>query len=173
MVAAGLLVFLFGFFQLWPPLRLVIFGVRVRAEAIRAVKEKPGLPALMFTDDVQVRAQWEPHDRSYVFWNEFRFHTREGRLIETRAGGGSQVKPLYPLFDADGLPTTDWVCYDPDRPERTTFPLIISVWLAPCVLALAGLGCAIIGGVLLYWAGRPIKLPHLAATGGPGSAPKI
>jgi hypothetical protein len=111
-------------------------------------------------------ANWEPHDRSYVFWNEFRFRSPDGRIIEIRAGGGSHVKPLYSLSDADGLPTTDWVLYDPDRPELAVFPLIISVWLAPCSLVFIGLSCAIIGAVLLYWARKPIQLPHVAATGG-------
>ncbi|MBW8777538.1 MAG: hypothetical protein JF596_21875, partial [Stenotrophomonas sp.] len=103
--------------------------------------------------------------RSYTFWNEFNFRTREGHTVEVRASVGSQVKPLYPLTDDDGLPTTDWVCYDPADPEHALFPLIISVWLAPCALILAGLTCAIIGAVLLFWADKPIELPNVGGSG--------
>lgn len=166
MVALGVLIFLLGLSQLWTPLGLVIFGARAQAEAIRVVKEKPGQPPLILMDDVQLAAQAEPHDRSYVFWNEFRFHLPSGRVVELRAKVGAHVKPLYPLTDADGLPTTDWVCYDPAAPERATFPLIISIWLAPGVLIFAGLACAIIGAVLLYWADKPIVLPQLGNSAG-------
>lgn len=165
MVGAGILIFLVGAFQLWTPLRVVIFGARAQAEAIRVVKEKNGQPPLVMTDDVQVIAQSEPHDRTYVFWNEFRFRAQSGRVIELRANVGSHVKPLYSLTDTDGLPTTDWVYYDPAQPERGIFPLIISIWLAPGVLVFAGLSCAIVGSVLLYWANKPIELPHLGNAG--------
>ena len=168
MAGTGVLIFLIGLFQLWTPLGLVMFGQRAQAEAVRVVKEKPGQAPLVLTDDVQVSAQGEPHDRTYIFWNEFRFHTQDGHAIEVRADVGAHVKPLYSLTDADGLPTTDWVCYDPAQPERAIFPLIIGIWLAPCVLIFAGLSCAIIGSVLLYWATKPIALPQLGDTGGNG-----
>jgi hypothetical protein len=172
MAGAGVLMFLIGLFQLWTPLGLVIFGERAQAEAVRVVKEERGQASLVLTDDVQVGAQGEPHDRTYIFWNEFRFHTQSsGRMIELRASVGAHVKPLYSLTDADGLPTTDWVCYDPARPECAIFPLIISIWLAPCVLIFAGLSCAIIGLVLLRWANKPIALPQLGNTG-TSEAPK-
>jgi len=165
MVGTGVLIFLIGLFQLWTPLGLVIFGERAQAEAVRVVKEKPGQTPLVLTDDVQLRAQEEPHDRTYIFWNEFRFHAQNGNVVELRASVGAHVKPLYSLTDADGLPTTDWVCYDPAQPERAILPLITSIWLAPSVLIFAGLSCAIIGSVLLYWANKPIVLPQLGNSG--------
>ena len=161
MMVVGFLVFVLGLVQLWTPLSLTLFGLRAKAEAIRVVKEKPGLPRRVLTDSVAVHTQLEPRDRSYLFWNEFRFLTGEGRAVEVRAKVGSQLKPLYPLSDADGLPTTDIVCYDPAHPERAVFPLIIGTWLAPGLLVFAGLGAMIIGAVLLYWAYRPVELPLL------------
>jgi hypothetical protein len=161
LLAGGLLVAALGAWQLWTPLRLTLFGQRVLAEAVRVVKEKPGLPPLVLTDDAQVRAHLELRDRSFLFWNEFRFTTADGRAVEVRPNVASQLKPLYWLTDADGLPTTDVVYHDRVRPERVVFPLIISTWLAPAVLLVLGAGAAVIGGMLLYWARRPIPLPKL------------
>ena len=161
MVIAGLVVFALGLRQLWTPLRLALTGQRTRAEAVAAIKTKAGLPDRVLTDDAQIQANLESRDRSYVFWNEFRFHTADGRAVEIRAPVGSQLKPLYPLADADGLPTTDSVYYDPGDPQTVVFPMIVSTWFAPGVLMVVGLACAIIGAVLLYWANKPIELPHI------------
>ena len=167
MVFAGFVVFALGFVQLWTPLRLTLFGLHAKAEAIRVVKEKPGLSPRVLMDSLAVHAQLEPRDRSYLFWNEFRFITEQGKTVEVRANVGSQLKPLYPLSDADGLPTTDVVCYDPAKPEDAIFPLIVGTWLAPGLLVLAGLGALVIGAFLLYWANRPIELPLLPPSLGP------
>jgi hypothetical protein len=163
MFFAGLLLAAFGAFELRTPLRLTLFGGRAKAEAVRVVKEKPGLPPIVMTNDAQVRAQLEPHDRTFVFWNDFQFVATGGKLISVRAGVGSQLKPLYSVTDADGLPTTDLIFYDPANPEQAIFPLIISTWLAPMVLLLVGLITAIIGATLLYWARKPIEVPHIPA----------
>ncbi len=160
MILIGLLFFGWGAWELAAPLRLVVFGQHVMAEATRVLKVKPGIPDLVLNDDAEIQAHLEPRDRSYLFWNEFAFATPEGRVVRVRANVASELKPLYPLVDADGLPTTDLVCYNPAAPEKAVFPLIISTWLVPAVIALTGLGCALIGGVLLYWARRPIELPR-------------
>jgi len=78
-----------------------------------------------------------------------------------RAPAGSLLKPLYPLLDEDGLPTTDLVWFDPAHPEIATFPRMISVWFAPGTLLFIGFLAMLIGSVLLYWADKPIVLPHL------------
>jgi len=161
MALCGLLLAALGASQLAEPLGLLAFGKRARAEATAVIKAKDGLADLVLTDDAQIQAALEPHDRSYIYWNEFRFQTPDGRTVNVRAPVGSQLKPLYPLLDADGLPTTELVCYDPAQPERVAFPLIISTWFAPSMLAIIGLGCAIIGFTLFYWANRPIELPHI------------
>lgn len=163
LLAGGLLLFVFGFSQLWHPLRLLAFGARAKAEAFQVVKEKPGLPPLVLVDDPQVAANLEVRDRSYTFWNDFRFQTAEGREVVVRANVGGQLKPLYALRDADGLPTTDLVAYDPRRPEDAVFPLIISTWIAPAFLCLVGLLGAAVGAVLWYWSDKPIEMPKIQA----------
>lgn len=161
MIAYGAVLFLFGLSQIWTPLCLVAFGKRAKAEAVAVIKSKEGLPDVVLTDDAQVQAKLEPHDRSYVFWNEFRFHTEKGEIVEVRAPVGSQLKPLYTLTDPDGLPTTDLIYYNPEQPKKVVFPLIISTWFASGVLIVAGLVCMIIGSTLYYWAKKPIELPHI------------
>ena len=161
MVVVGLALAIFGISQLWLPLRLSLFGKHAIGEAVRVIKTKPGLPDVILRTAAETDAQLEPRDRSYVFWNEFSFHTGDGQTVEVRANVGHHVGPLYPLFDADGLPTTDLVYYDPAVPTRAIFPLIISTWLAAAVLTLGGLVCSVLGAVLLYWANKPIEIPHI------------
>lgn len=158
----GVMLFAFGASELWTPLRLVAFGGRTEAEATRVIKTKKGLPDLALTDDLQVQAKSESKDRSYVFWNEFRFQTADGRNVMARLPIGSVSKPLYPLFDADGLPTCVTLYYDRQTPSIVAAPAVFSTWFLPGALALAGLGCIVIGGVLLRFANRPIALPHFA-----------
>lgn len=161
MILFGALLFLIGFWQLRTPLWLLLFGSHATAEAVDVIKSKPGLPDLVLATDAKVQASLETRDRSYIFWNDFRFTTSDGRSITVRTPAGSLLKPLYPLLDDDGLPTTDVVWYDPARPETATFPRIISVWFAPGAQVLIGLLAMLIGSVLLYWADKPIVLPHL------------
>jgi len=161
MIGLGLVLFGAGLSQMWTPLRLLAFGNRVVAEATTVTKVKAGVPDVILTDDPQIQANLEPRDRSYVFWNEFRFHAGDGRVVNVRATVGSQVKPLYPLVNEDGLPTTDVVYYDSARPQVVVFPLIISTWFASGALMVAGFAAMFIGAVLLYWSKKPIELPHL------------
>ncbi|MFT3784196.1 MAG: hypothetical protein QM790_19480 [Nibricoccus sp.] len=157
-------IFSFGVFQIWTPLRLTLFGLRAKAEAVRVVKEKVGFPPIVLIDDAQIRTQLEPRDRSYVFWNEFRFQAADGQTISVRANVGSQLKPMYPLTDADGLPTINIVCYDADCPTIVIFPFSFSTWLAPAVLLVVGLVGSVISAMLLYWANKPIEVPLIATS---------
>lgn len=161
MICLGLGLFIMGATHLWTPLRLVISGHRAMAEATTVTKTKKGVPDVILKDDVQVKASFDPRDRSHVFWNEFRFHTADGRVVNVRATVGSQLKPIYSLINEDGLPTTDLIFYDEKHPEVVVFPLIISTWFAASTLAGGGLLMMFIGSVLLYWARKPIELPHL------------
>lgn len=161
MIGYGLLLLVIGLSHIWTPLRLLAFGKRAKAEVVSVVKTKEGLPDLVLTDDAAVQSKLETHDRSYVFWNEFQFHTDKGELIQVRATVGSQLKPLYTLTDPDGLPTTDLVYYNPASPKQVVFPLIISTWFASGVLIVAGLVCTLIGATLYYWSQKPIELPHI------------
>jgi len=162
MVLGGFILFVLGFSQIWTPLRLVLFGCPVRAEIAAVVKTQEGLPDVLLTDALQVQAQCETQDRNYIFWNIFRFRTGDGTLVEVRAPVGGRLKLLYSLTDADGLPTTDILYYNPGHPENVVFPLIASTWFAPGILIMAGLAAMLIGGTLYYWAYRPIELPHFS-----------
>jgi len=161
MILLGLALFALGFWQLRTPLGLLAFGTRVTGEVVSVVKTKPGLPDVVFHDEAGLRAGLETRDRSFVFWNEFRFETADGHSITVRTPVGSQLKPLYPLIDADGLPSTDTIYYDPKHPDVVAFPDILSVWFAPGALAFIGFLAMLIGAVLLYWSDKPIELPHL------------
>lgn len=161
MCVFGLSIMGFGLSQLWPSVRLVYFGAHATAEATRVIKTKNGLPDRIFNSDPQIQSAWETRDRSYTFWNEFRFSDADGRPVVLRCPVGSQLKPLYPLLDGDGLPTSQPVCYDPNHPESALFPNAFSTWFIPGVLTLIGLLCATIGAVLFRWANVPIRLPHI------------
>lgn len=161
LIAYGLLLMTLGFSHVWTPLRLVICGNRALAEATRVIKTKPGLPDKILSQPAHVRQEQETRDRSYLFWNEFKFLTNHGQTVHVKAPIASLLKPLYPLTDADGLPTTDLVYYDPNQPEVVTFPLIVSTWFSSGILILVGTLAVLIGSTLLYWANKPIELPHL------------
>lgn len=161
MIAYGFILFSLGAIQLWTPLHLLMSGIRARAEAVSVIKSKDGLPDQVLTDDRQIQHQMEAHDRSYTFWNLFRFQLANGQSVTVRCPIGSLIKPLFPLTDSDGLPTSSLVFYAANDPAKIVFPQIISTWFAPGVLVLAGLLCMSIGGTLYYWSRRPIPLPHL------------
>lgn len=160
-VAYGLLLIFMGASQLYTPLRLLLRGQHVRAEACRVIKSKKGLPDVELYTNAQVQSALETRDRSYIFWNEFTFQTTQGKSVVVRAPVASLLKPLYPLSDADGLPTTDLLCYDLSNPSIVVFPLIVSTWFAPGFVTFAGLLAVSIGSTLLYWARKPIELPNL------------
>jgi hypothetical protein len=163
MILFGLTLFALGLWQLRTPLWLLALGTRTTAEAVDVVKTKPGLPDVVLHTDAQLQAGLEARDRSYVFWNEFQFNTAGNQPVIVRAPVGSQLKPIYPLIDPDGLPTTATVAYDPAHPEIVLFPSLISTWFAPGALVFIGFLATIIGSVLLYWSNKPIELPHLPA----------
>lgn len=159
-ILLGIILFCFGVAQLWTPFRLFAFGKRTGAEAVCVIKSKTGLPDQILNNDSQIQASLEPRDRSYIFWNQFRFQTDSGGIVNVRAPIGSQLKPLYTLRDADGLPTSEMIYYDPSHPEIVLFPNLIGVWFVPGFLVTVGILCAIIGSFLFYWADKPIVLPH-------------
>ena len=164
----GLVLLGIGLAGLWPPLRSVVRGRHVQAVAKRIVLTRPGEPDLVFTGDDEVRqavAARDTRDTRGTFWNVFEFQTGDGRTVERRDSVGSRGGPLYPLIDADGLPTTILVCYDARDPQRAAFPTEVTTWLAPAVLALSGLVCAAIGAILFHWAGRPVELPDISTDG--------
>jgi len=162
MIIYGLGLFLMGLALIAEPLRLVFLGTKATSEATTVVVAKQGLPDVVLKDEQQVEASLKPNDYSYIFWNEFAYQAEDGHSVAIRCPVGSRLKPLYPLVDADGLPTVCLIYYDPHHPQEIVFPLIVSTWFAPGVLIIVGLLGAAIGGFLCYWARRPIELPHFA-----------
>ena len=162
--ACGVAAFCFGSWLLWPPLHLLIFGRHSQAVALYVVETKAGRPDLVLHNDADIQAHLGTQDDSGIFWNEFSLTADDGSVITVRDNVGSRLRPLYPLVDTEGLPTTATVCYDPRQPRSVIFPGEISTWLMPAVLTLAGLACAVISATLFYWANKPIELPVITAS---------
>jgi hypothetical protein len=160
-IVLGALVAAAGVSQMWQPLKLLVIGERATAEATHVVKTTPGMRDQIFHNDAEIHAHLETRDRGSTFWNEFRFTDARGREVNVRSTVGSQLKPLYPLIDEDGLPTTLPVHYHPARPELVSFPTLFSTWFVPGLMMLVGLGVMAAGAVLLYWSNKPIEMPHL------------
>lgn len=163
MTIAGIVVFCLGIAQLWTPIELVLTGTHASAEAVFVSKEKAGLAPVILCTDAEIAAGVEPSDRSYIFWNVYTIQRDDNALLQIRSNVGSRVRPLHVLFDEIGLPVSQLICYDPEDPNRAILPWNISTWLSGSLIALAGLLCAGIGGTLLYWAKKPIDLPHICA----------
>ncbi|MCU0772740.1 MAG: MFS transporter [Verrucomicrobia bacterium] len=167
MIGFALLLIAAALVKIGPDLRLMLFGARAQAEAVRVVKEKIGGATQVFTTDAEVRAAEEKQDRSYVFWNEYRFQRPDGTEVEFRAPAGSQLRPAQYLTDKDGLPTTVAVWYDPAHPQTATLPAEYSTWFVPGTLGGFGLLGLFTGGVLLYHARKKIPLPVLPGQSAP------
>lgn len=160
-IAFGCALFIAGLFEMRTPLHLWLSGGRAVSEAFRVIKTKPGTPNVILANDLEIRQKQEKRDRSYTFWNEFRFKTQDGRDMIVRCPVGSKMKPLYPLIDEDGLPSSLTVWYNVKHPGIVAFPAIFSTWFAPASLAILGLAFVVIGGFLFYWSNKPIELPRL------------
>lgn len=171
MIVFGILVLALGLPELAANLKLVIFGTPGFAQAVSVIKVKAGLPDAVFTDDVMVRKNSEPRDRSYLFWNVFRFQTADGNAREVRLPSPGLLKPLYTINDTDGLPTMLPIYHDPANPDIVLFPSVFSTWIFPSLLTFIGLLGAGSGAVLLYWARRPIEMPIVPRDSGPSSVP--
>jgi hypothetical protein len=169
MIVFGLVLVIAGCEPLARPVRLLLFGQSTRAEATEVLKTKQGLTDLVLKSDAQILASVETRDRSYIFWNRFHFTAPSGQEVDVEAPVGSQLKPLYPLLDEDGLPTTELVYYDAGNPKIVVFPRIFSTWFAPGMIVLVGLLATMIGSVLFYWANKPIVLPHIPPAGKPSA----
>jgi hypothetical protein len=160
MLNIGLFLSGVGAVQTWSQLSLVVYGIKTQAEAVSVIKQKPGEAAISIQEKHQLGLLYEPSDRSYVFWNVFRFQTKGGEVFDIKIPVASRLKPLYPLADQDGLPTQITIYYDSTMPSRASSLQVISTWLLPALILFFGVGISIVGGTLLYWAKRPIELPQ-------------
>ncbi len=161
MLLLGLGLIGFASTKLVPTLRLGLMGKYADAEAVQVVKEKIGGQEKVLKTDAEIRESEERQDRHYVFWNEYRFHTEDGKEVLFRAPAGSQLKPAHYLMDSDGLPTKVLVWYDPANPKDVTLPREFSTWFLPSVLALFGTLGACVAILFLVRANKPIELPRI------------
>ena len=147
---------------LFPNFGLLLFGQQTQAIATRVVKERPGGQSIVLNSDAEILQAKERFDRSYVFWNEFRFLLPNGEEVEFRASSGMQLRPAHSLLDADGLPTTVPVAFDPKYPKSVILPAEISTWFFPGVLISFGILGMIAASVLLYYARKKVMMPNLS-----------
>jgi hypothetical protein len=161
-IAAGLALMAISSFELVPNLTLLLFGEHTTAEAVAVVKQQisDGKEQALTTEK-DVEAALEARDRSFVFWNEYRFTDSTGAARTFRAPSGGSLKPPKPLLDPDGLPTIVRICYSPKFPARIILPLEQSTWFFFGGIALFGLVATCYGTLFLLRARTPIPLPHI------------
>jgi hypothetical protein len=159
MVLGGLTMVTFGMVEMGPRLQLLITGESATALASKVVKERVGGSATELASDADILAAKERFDRSYVFWNYFQFETTNGEIVEFRVDTGKQLEPVYPIRDANGLPTAVLVRYDPENPSDAFIPANFSTWFISGLLVLFGGLGTFFGAVMLYYARKPIAMP--------------
>lgn len=170
MAAMGLVLVALSLQKLGPLAKLGFAGGSTRAEVARIVlADTAGQETVLDSDAAMlaaVKTLGEARDHQSVFWVEYVFTTADGRQVEARSPLGQHVKPLQPLRDSDGLPSTAWIWYDRKDPTRIALPLQFGTWFLPGMLAMFG----VIGfgmGMLLWWhANRPIEMPDLSRSHG-------
>jgi Na+/melibiose symporter-like transporter len=160
-LAVSLIVFAVGAVRLVPDLILISTGKFVQAEVSQIVKTREGLPDEILAQDEQWKSVELMRDRSSTYWNVFSFALDDGSPVAFRSAFGNQFRPINPLLDADGLPTTQWVVYNPKDPEKIAQPLELSNWFVPLTMSLLGGMGALIAGLLLYHARRPMPVPYV------------
>lgn len=166
MAVLGIVLFALSLTKLGPLAKLGFTGGRARAEAVRIVRVDAARQETVFTSDADilaaVKVMEDARDHDTEFWVEYKFATDDGKTVETRSTLGQHVKPLQPLRDRDGLPSTVRVWYDRDNPRHIALPLEYGTWFMPGVFALFGFIGTFMGLLLLYHAKRPIEMPDLS-----------
>jgi Na+/melibiose symporter-like transporter len=160
-LAIAACIFLFGAVKLVPDLHLIATGKMVQAEVVGITKTREGLPDEPVTQDEQWKSLEILRDRSSTYWNEFAFVTEQGAPVKFRSTFGSMFRPLNPLLDEDGLPSTQRIVYDPANPQRICQPFELSNWFIPLAFSIIGLAGMIVALLLLIHARRPIPVPFI------------
>ena len=158
MIAFGVAILGVGFAWIWGPASLLITGKRVQAETSAIIAVAPDAEERYFTNDLEVSQITSQKSHALVFWNDFRF-LADNQVVTVRSPVGNRVRPLFPLLDADGLPTIVTLFYDPQNPSHTVIPSLYSIWFLPGILLLIGTFLVVVGSILLANARRPIVLP--------------
>jgi hypothetical protein len=186
MALFGLLLFSLSLTKFGPLFKLALNGERVRAEAVRVVLVDAAGQETKLTQPVDVldaeKRLTDAKDRTVSFWIEYQFPHKDGRILEVRSPIGCQLKPLHPYRDADGMPATIKLWYDPANPQRviipfqflpgTWFPFGFGTFFIPGMFFLFGLAGMWVGLLLAYHANKPIELPDLSQAHGEADTPK-
>lgn len=186
MAAFGLLLFGLSMTKFGPFFKLMVNGERVRAEAVRVVLVDAAGQETKLTQPVDVldaeKRLTDAKDRTVSFWIEYQYPHSDGRIIEVRSPIGCQLKPLHPYRDADGLPATIKLWYDPSNPQHivipfqflpgTWFPFGFGTFFIPGMFFLFGLAGLWVGLLLAYHANKPIELPDLSQAHGEADPPR-
>lgn len=168
----GIAILILGLLELTPRLALLLRGQSALAEAVAVIKEKPGLPDVTFTNDVALAGDLKIVDRSYRYWNVFRYRAGDGTSHDVRLPSPAVVKPIYSISDEDGLPQALPVRYDPAAPDTAIlFPTVFSTWVFPALLTFIGLLITLCATLILFAARRPIELPVLHELAPAGATP--
>jgi hypothetical protein len=166
MMIVGIVMALLSLDKFGPITRLAFTGGRATGEAVRTVRTDAAGQETVYTSDADVlnavKDVEEARDRESVFWVEYKFATEDGKPAEARSPIGQQVKPLYPLRDKDGLPSTISIWYNRTDPSHIVFPYQFGTWFMPGMLFTFGALCALMGLFLWRHASDPIEMPDLS-----------
>jgi Na+/melibiose symporter-like transporter len=149
----------FGLVKMGPDMKLILTGDSTTALASHVVKERIGGSAIILSSDAAIAEARERFDRSWIFWNHFKFTTPDGREVAFRAPTGKQLEPEYPILNQDGLPTAVRVFYDPGNPHKVVIPGHFSTWFLSGLLVLFGTIGTLFSIFLLRAARKPIQMP--------------
>ncbi|MDX2109792.1 MAG: MFS transporter [Verrucomicrobiota bacterium] len=148
--------------QSWPHLRLLTKGASAEAVAVSVRVEKPGQSTQILSNqadlDAKIKAVSTAKDYQWTFYNDYNFETKDGHEVTFRREVGCKLKPSMPLIDANGLPATAKLLYDPANPAIAVLPMEFSSWFVPGLVGAFGFIAFLVGVTLAWYARRPIPI---------------
>ncbi|HAT11148.1 MAG TPA: hypothetical protein DCS97_11290 [Planctomycetes bacterium] len=163
--AFGLVLIGLSMIKLGPVLVHLLTGERAQAEAVRVVRVSAGGQEEVLTSNRAIEAYTKDEklrkDRGYVYWNEFRYTTREGAEVEFRFPVGQFLTPHYMILDKDGVPSSLPIRYAASDLQHPTLYTEWFTWFLPGSLLVFGALTTWVGLTLLYYARKPIEMPDL------------
>jgi len=163
--AFGLVLIGLSMIKLGPVFGHLLTGERAQAEAVRVVRVSAGGQEEVLTSNRAIEAYTKDEklrkDRGYVYWNEFRYTTREGAEVEFRFPVGQFLTPHYMILDKDGVPSSLPIRYAASDLQHPTLYTEWFTWFLPGSLLVFGALTTWVGLTLLYYARKPIEMPDL------------
>jgi hypothetical protein len=187
LAALGLVLMALALTRLGPDLALGLTGGSTMAEAIRVIQRDSGGHETVLTAPADVadaeKRLTDARERQISLWIEYRFSTADGRVVEARSPIGTTLKPMHPYRDADGLPATIRIWYDPTEPSRivlpfqflpgTWYPFGFGTFFVPGMLFALGFAATAIGLLLWWHAKKPIVVPDLSQAHGEAETRRV